>query len=1052
MRYAELQVTSHFSFLRGASGCDELFATAKALGIEALGIVDRDSLAGMVRAWEAAKETGVRLVVGCRLDLSDGMSVLVYPTDRAAYSRLCRLLSLGKERGGKGNCVLDLTDVAVYAEGLLAILIPDEADDLCAVHLRKIKEIFGDRAYMALTLRRRPNDQLRLHELNTLAIRQKVRTVVTNDVLFHEPGRRQLQDVVTCIRHRTTIDQAGFLRERHADRFLKPPEEMHRLFGRYPEALARTREIVDRCRFEMNDLTYQYPEEAIIPGLTAQQSLEKFTWEGVRDRYPEGVPDDVVKTLNHELDLIRRLDYAPYFLTVYSIVRFARSQHILCQGRGSAANSAVCYVLGITAIDPAANDLLFERFISAERNEPPDIDVDFEHARREEVIQWIYKTYGRQKAALCATVTRYRAKGALRDVGKVLGPPEDMITALSAGVWGWSKEGVGKKQVSELNLNMSDRRLRLTWELAQQLMGAPRHLGQHPGGFVLTNDRLDELVPIEQARMEDRQTIEWDKDDIEALKFMKVDVLALGMLTCMARSFAFLEEHKGVTLDLATIEPEDPPTYAMIRKADTLGTFQIESRAQMSMLPRLKPQTYYDLVIQVAIVRPGPIQGDMVHPYLRRREGKEAVVYPKPELEAVLGKTLGVPLFQESAMKVAIVCAGFTAGEADALRRSMATFKFTGGVSKFKDKLVQGMVKNGYTEEFAEKTFSQLEGFGSYGFPESHAASFALIAYASAFVKCHYPDVFCAALINAQPMGFYAPAQIVTDARAHGVTIRPVCINHSRWDCTLEEISGTDDHAVRLGMRLVKGLPEQDAAKIAVARGDEPFVSIDDMWRRAGVPLPLFAAAADRERAVIAEQQEPDVTLRQMTEGANVVEDYGHTGVTLRAHPVSFLREDLTRRNIVTCAEATSARDGRWLMTSGLVLVRQKPGSAKGVMFMTIEDETGVANIVVWPSLFEKQRRVVLGSAMMAINGKIQREGGVVHLVAQRMFDLTTDLASLGERDTFRVPTGRGDEFAHGSPGSPDSRERPPMGVKAREIYIDDLHIDTLKVKSRNFH
>ncbi len=1086
MRYAELQVTSHFSFLRGASGCDELFATAQALGIEALGIVDRNSLAGIVRAWEAAKETGLRLVVGCRLDLADGMSILVYPTDRAAYSRLCRLLSLGKERGGKGKCILDLSDVALYAEGLLGILIPDEADDACAVQLRKVKELFGDRSYMALTLRRRPNDQLRLHELNALAIRHKVRLVVTNDVLFHEPGRRQLQDVVTCIRHRTTIDQAGFLRERHADRFLKPPEEMYRLFSRYPEALARTREIVDRCRFDMSELTYQYPEEAIIPGMTAQQSLEKFTWEGVRDRYPEGVPDDVVKTLNHELDLIRKLDYAPYFLTVYSIVRFARSQGILCQGRGSAANSAVCYVLGITAIDPAGNDLLFERFISAERNEPPDIDVDFEHARREEVIQWIYKTYGRQKAALCATVTRYRAKGALRDVGKVLGLPDDMITALSAGVWGWSEEGVGEKQVNELNLNMSDRRLRLTLELAQQLMGAPRHLGQHPGGFVLTNDRLDELVPIEQARMEDRQTIEWDKDDIEALKFMKVDVLALGMLTCMAKSFALLQEHKGIKLDLATLEPEDQPTYAMIRNADTLGTFQIESRAQMSMLPRLKPQTYYDLVIQVAIVRPGPIQGDMVHPYLRRREGKEAVVYPKPELEAVLGKTLGVPLFQESAMKVAIVCAGFTAGEADALRRSMATFKFTGGVSKFKGKLVQGMVKNGYTEEFAEKTFSQLEGFGSYGFPESHAASFALIAYASSYLKCHYPDVFCAALINAQPMGFYAPAQIVTDARAHGVAIRPVCINRSRWDCTLEEIEGTARHAVRLGMRLVKGLPEQDAAKIAVARGDEPFVSIDDMWRRAGVssaflvklaeadafrpalklerrdalwaikalrdePLPLFVAAADRERAVIAEQQEPEVALRQMTEGANVVEDYGHTGVTLRAHPVSFLRDDLTRRNIVTCAEATSARDGRWLMTAGLVLVRQKPGSAKGVMFMTIEDETGVANVVVWPSLFEKQRRIVLGSAMMAINGKIQREGGVVHLVAQRMFDLTTDLASLGERDIFRVPTGRGDEFAHGSPGSPDSRERPPMGVKAREIYIPDLHIDTLKVKSRNF-
>jgi len=1087
MRYAELQVTSHFSFLRGASGNDELFATARALGIEALGIVDRNSLAGIVRAWEAAKEAGVRLVVGCRLDLADGMSILVYPTDRPAYSRLCRLLTIGKERGGKGKCILHLDDVALYAEGLLAILVPDEADEDCALQLRKLKDIFADRSYLALTLRRRPNDQMRLHELNNLATRHKVRAVVTNDVLFHEPSRRQLQDIVTCIRHGTTIDQAGFTRERHADRYLKPPEEMHRLFGRYPDALAATLEIVDRCRFEMNELTYQYPEEAIVPGMTAQQSLEKFTWEGIADRYPEGVPDGVVKTIHHELDLIRKLDYAPYFLTVFSIVRYARSQGILCQGRGSAANSAVCYVLGITAIDPSVNDLLFERFISEERNEPPDIDVDFEHERREEVIQWIYKTYGRQKSALCATVTRYRAKGALRDVGKALGLPEDMITALSAGVWGWSKEGVGARQISELNLNMTDRRLRLTLDLAQQLMGAPRHLGQHPGGFVLTHDRLDELVPIEQARMADRQTIEWDKDDIEALRFMKVDVLALGMLTCMAKGFALLDEHKAVKLDLALIEQEDAATYAMIRKADTLGTFQIESRAQMSMLPRLKPQTYYDLVIQVAIVRPGPIQGDMVHPYLRRREGKEAVVYPKPELEAVLGKTLGVPLFQESAMKVAIVCAGFTAGEADQLRRSMATFKFTGGVSKFKDKLVQGMVGNGYTEEFAEKTFSQLEGFGSYGFPESHAASFALIAYASAFVKCHYPDVFCAALLNSQPMGFYAPAQIVSDARAHGIEVRPICINRSRWDCTLEPVEDDNNHAVRLGMRMVKGLAINDAAKIVVARGDHPFVSIDDMWRRSGVPsaslvelaeadafrpslslqrrdalwaikalrdepLPLFAAAADREQAVIAEQQEPDVSLRQMTEGGNVVEDYGHTGLTLRAHPISFLRDDLTRRQIVTCAEAVSARDGRWLMAAGLVLVRQKPGSAKGVMFMTIEDETGVANVVVWPSLFEKQRRIVLGAGMMAINGKIQREGGVVHLVAQRLFDLTADLSSLGERQGgFFMPHGRGDEFAHGSAGSPDSRDRPPIGVRPRDIYIPDLHIDTLKVKSRNF-
>lgn len=635
--------------------------------------------------------------------------------------------------------------------------------------------------------------------------------------------------------------------------------------------------------------------------------------------------------------------------------------------------------------------------------------------------------------------------------------------------------------------NPDDRRLVLTLQLAQQLMGAPRHLGQHPGGFVLTHDRLDDLVPIEPARMNDRQIIEWDKDDVEALKFMKVDVLALGMLTCMSKAFDLIREHKGDDLDLANIRQEDAATYAMIRKADTLGTFQIESRAQMSMLPRLKPRTFYDLVVQVAIVRPGPIQGDMVHPYLRRREGKEKAEYPTPELEAVLGKTLGVPLFQESAMRVAMVCAGFTGGEADQLRKSMATFKFTGGVSRFKDKLVSGMVKNGYTTEFAEKTFSQLEGFGSYGFPESHAASFALIAYASSFVKCHFPDAFCAALLNSQPMGFYAPAQIVGDARNHGVEIRPVCINRSRWDCTLERIGNTERHAVRLGMRMVRGLAVADAAKIVAARMNADFESVDDMWRHSGVPaaslvelaeadafkpslelerrdalwaikalrdepLPLFAAAAEREEKAIAEQQEPEVELRQMTEGHNVIEDYGHVGLTLRDHPIAFLRQDLARRNMVTCEEAMEARDGRWLWAAGLVLVRQKPGSAKGVMFITIEDETGPANIVVWPKVFERQRRVVLGASMMGINGKIQREGDVVHLIAEQLFDLTGDLSGLADRDTnFRLPTGRGDEFAHGSPGGGDSRDKPRPTVQPRDIFIRDLHIDTLKVKARNF-
>lgn len=1086
MTYAELQVTTHFSFLRGASSAAELFEKAKELGIAAIGVVDRNSLAGIVRALEASRASGIKLVVGCRLDLQDGMSLLVYPTDRAAYSRLTRLITLGKSRGGKNNCILHWDDVVAYQDGMIGILVPDLPDDICAVHLRKMAEVFGDRAYLSLCLRRRPNDQLRLHELSNLATKFRVRTVVTNDVLFHDPDRRQLQDIITCIRNNTTIDAVGFERERHADRYLKPPTEMARLFPRYPEALARTVEIAARCKFSLDELSYQYPEEALVPGKTAQESLEQYVWECIPDRYPEGLPPEVLKTVRHELDLIQKMRYAPYFLTVFSIVRFARSQGILCQGRGSAANSAVCFILGITSIDPSTNDLLFERFISQERDEPPDIDVDFEHGRREEVIQWIYRTYGREKAALCATVTRYRAKGAIRDVGKALGLPEDLIKALSSGMWSWSEE-VSDRNVRELNLNPDDRRLVLTLKLAQQLMGAPRHLGQHPGGFVLTHDRLDDLVPIEPASMKDRQIIEWDKDDVEALKMMKVDVLALGMLTAMAKAFDMIREHKNEDLDLAKIPQEDQATYAMIRKADTLGTFQIESRAQMAMLPRLKPRTYYDLVVQVAIVRPGPIQGDMVHPYLRRREGKEPVVYPTPELEAVLGKTLGVPLFQEAAMRVAMVCAGFTGGEADQLRKSMATFKFTGGVSRFKEKLVSGMVRNGYTAEFAEKTFSQLEGFGSYGFPESHAASFALIAYASSYIKCHFPEVFCASLINSQPMGFYAPAQIVTDARKHGVEVRPVCINRSRWDCTLERIGNTDRHAVRLGMRMVKGLAAADAARIVAARMMTDFDSVDDAWRRSGVPaealvqlaeadafrpslklerrdalwaikalrdepLPLFAAAAEREERTIAEQQEPEVALRQMTDGHNVIQDYSHTGMTLRDHPLAFLRKDLEKRNIVTCEQAMSARDGQWVYAAGLVLVRQKPGSAKGVMFITIEDETGVANVVVWPKLFEKRRRVVLGASMMAINGRVQREGDVVHLVAQQLLDLSGDLSGLADRDIdFKLPTGRGDEFAHGGAGGGDARDRPKPIPQAREIYVRDLHIDTLKVKARNF-
>ncbi|WP_421460846.1 error-prone DNA polymerase [Agrobacterium tumefaciens] len=1087
-RYAELQVTTHFSFLRGASSCDELFEQAKNLGIEALGIVDRNSLAAIPRAYEAADNHGIRLVIGCRLDLDDDLSVLVYPMDRPAYGRLCRLLSVGKKKGGKGKCRLTWDDLVAYGEGLIVVLLADLADDLCALRLRRLKAAFADRAYMALSLRRRPNDQMRLFELSNMAAAADVPTVVTNDVLFHVPERRMLQDVVTCIRHNCTIDEAGFRRERHADRYMKPPQEMHRLFARYPEALARSLEIAKRCTFSLKELVYQYPEERSLPGLTAQQALEKLVWEAAPGRYPDGLPEKVEKALHHELGLIGRLEYAPYFLTVNAIVQFARGENILCQGRGSAANSVVCYVLGITAIDPLKVDLLFERFVSEERREPPDIDVDFEHQRREEVIQWVYKTYGRDKAALCSVVTRYRGRGALRDVGKVLGLPEDLTKLLSSQVWRWS-EGVGEKQVQELNLNMEDRRLKLAFELANQLVGTPRHHSQHPGGFVLTHDRLDELVPIEPAAMDDRQIIEWDKDDIDIVKFMKMDCLALGMLSCMRRGFNMLEERTGVKYDLATVPQDDNPTYAMIQKADTLGTFQIESRAQMSMLPRLKPKIFYDLVIQVAIVRPGPIQGDMVHPYLRRRDKKEEEHYPKEELRGVLGKTLGVPLFQEQAMRVAIECAGFSPGKADQLRRAMATFKNVGTISKFRQDMIDGMVDRGYEQEFAVRIFKQLEGFGSYGFPESHAASFALIAYASSWLKCHHPDIFCTALLNSQPMGFYAPAQIVRDARDHGVEVRPVCVNNSRFDCTLEptgkkNANGKERYAVRLGLRMVKGLSNDHAAKIVACRQDRDFVSVDDLWRRAGVPaaalvclaeadaflpslslsrrealwaikalrdepLPLFAAAASRENAVVDELCEPSVALRPMTDGGEVVQDYGHVGLTLREHPMSFLRRDLSRRRIVSCAEAVRVRDGTWLETAGLVLVRQRPGSAKGVIFMTLEDETGIANAVLWVKTFEKYRRVVLSAGMVGIYGKIQREGEVVHLVAHRLTDLSEALASVGERNhPFPLPHGRGDEFHHGIP--PDDhrniRKRPPPATQ------DGDEVERIKVISRNFH
>ncbi len=1075
--YAELQVTTNYSFLRGASHIEELLATAKLLGHEALAITDRNTLAGMLRAHGRAEEVGVRLIVGCRVDLRDGCSLLVYPTDRAAYTRLCRLLTAGKQRAGKGACFLDWADVETHNAGLLAILLPDADDDVNAANLRRLRATFEGRAYVALILHRRPGDAMRLRRLAEMAQAERVAAVVTGDVLYHAPQRRVLQDVMTCIREGCTIDAAGHRLERYADRHLHSPGEMARLFAAYPEALARTAEIVQRCRFSLSELRYQYPNETELPGETAQQALERHTWASLPNRYPAGAPADVLTQLHHELELIAELGYAPYFLTVNTIVRQARHMGILCQGRGSAANSAVCFVLGVTAINPIESNLLFERFVSAERHEPPDIDVDFEHERREEIIQWIYEHYGRDRAALCATVVRYRARGAVREVGKVMGLSEDVTGALASQVWGWSEEGVEEKHADNLNLNLSDRKLRLTLEIARELIGHPRHLSQHPGGFVLTNDQLADLVPIEPASMKDRQVIEWDKDDIDILKFMKVDILGLGMLGCMRRAFDLLRQHRGIRHDIASIPQDDALTYTMIQKADTLGTFQIESRAQMSMLPRHKPAKLYDLTIQVAVVRPGPIQGDMVHPYLRRRAGIEQPDYPQPELRRVLEKTLGIPLFQEQAMQVAIVCAGFTPGEADQLRRAMATFKRTGGVSPFRDKMINGMVERGYTAEFAERTFKQIEGFGSYGFPESHAASFALIAYASSWMKCHHPDVFCAALLNAQPMGFYAPAQVVRDAREHGVEVRPVCVNASDWDCTLEDTEGRY-MAVRMGLCMAKGLGEAHAEAVLKQRG-AGYASVEEVWRRAAVPVTVlerlaeadgFASlGADRRAALwtirgLGEPPPPllemcspggegKVSLQPMAEGREVVEDYQSTGLTLRRHPVTFLRKELRARGMVTCASLASTKEGRRVTVPGIVLVRQKPGSAKGIMFITIEDETGIANLVLWPSLFEKQRRLVLSAGMIACRGRVQREGIVIHVVVEHLTDLSRELRSVGNRSLpFPIERGRGDGATH--PGSADSREQVAAASwRTRDIYSPDGQFTNghIKVPTRDF-
>jgi len=1049
--FAELVAASNFSFLEGASHAQEMVLQAAHLGLAALGIADRNTLAGVVRAHVAAKEAGLKLLVGARLVTRDGFETACYPTDRKAYGRLTRLLTLGNRRAPKGECHIDLDDIIAHAQGQIFIVLPPRtltaAFEAQLARLTDATAPTAQRAPPSVFLAYTPgfdgHERQRLGSLQVLA--EKVRTplVATNDALFHHPDRKPLADVLVCIREKCAIAQAGYRLAAHAERHLKPPEEMLRLCVRCPEAVRRTTQIADRITFSLDELRYEYPDEPCPPGKSPQEHLEELTRTHARARYPDGVPAHVQALIDKELALIGSLGYARYFLTVYDVVRFARSRDILCQGRGSAANSAVCYCLGITSVDPAQIDLLFERFISADRGEPPDIDVDFEHERREEVIQYLYSRYGRERAAICATVIHYRPKMAIREVGKALGLTEDVTAALSGLVWGYGEGAFPETHVREAGLDPDNPELRQALLLANQLLGFPRHLSQHVGGFVLTRERLDETVPILNASMPDRTNIEWDKDDIDALGILKVDVLALGMLSAIRRSLDLIALHYGHRYDLATVPKEDAQVYAMLSRADSVGVFQVESRAQMSMLPRLKPACFYDLVIEVAIVRPGPIQGDMVHPYLRRRDGLEPVSFPSQELQSVLGKTLGVPLFQEQAMQIAIVAAGFTPDEADKLRRAMATFRHVGTIHTFREKFINGMLARGYAGEFAERCFSQIEGFGEYGFPESHAASFALLVYVSAWIKCFYPEVFCAALINSQPMGFYQPAQLVRDAREHGVEIRPPDVNASDWDCTLEPATrrnagGEDGRcAVRLGLRIVSGLAEEATRTTILARRDDGYTDITGLWRRSGASASVLEQLADADafrslgldrrealwairgleggtlqtghkrsgqaRAPIFARpetgdlfQEAGVALPRTTLGEHVVEDYSALGLSLKAHPVSFFRDTLRRQGIISAAEHwDERRAGRRATVAGLVLVRQRPGTAKGVIFLTLEDETGVVNVVVWPKMFERHRRVVMGAHFLAVRGKIERHGLVIHIIAESLTDLTPQLSRL---------------------------------------------------------
>ncbi len=1100
--FAELVAATNYSFLRGASHPADMVWRAALLGMNGIGIADRNSVAGVVRAHVAWREVRAqmpdfRLVVGARLVFADDTPDMVaYPMSRLGWGRLTRLLTLGNRRAVKGDCLLYFEDLLEYADEIAFIALPlgafaslRESDQNSHAKTQRYAEecllqlkAKTPHLWLGATMPRGGNDARKLADLAELSAATGIPLIATNDALYATPEARALHDIVTCIREGTTIQSAGRRLLANAERHLKPPEEMARLFRHYPQAIAATQDLLSRIAFTLDDLKYEYPHEPVPPGWEPQDWLEHMVIEAAKARFPEGVPAIWRKTIDEEFRLIRAKGYAYYFLTVHDIVRHARSLDppILCQGRGSAANSVVCYLLGITPVDPVANKLLFTRFLSEERNEPPDIDVDFEHERREEVMQYIYQRYGRERAGIAATVIHYRPRSTIREVGKALGLTEDVTVRLASTIWGSWGGDVPEARVTEAGFDPANPEIARLKNLVDQLLEFPRHLSQHVGGFVLTEGRLDELVPIHNAAMPDRTFIEWDKDDIDALGLMKVDVLALGMLTCIRKSFGLMRANGLGDYNLATIPTECPEVYRMLQKGDSIGTFQVESRAQINMLPRMKPACLYDLVIQVAIVRPGPIQGGMVHPYLRRRNKEEAVDYPSPapphdpdELRDVLEKTLGVPLFQEQAMKLAIVAANFTPAQADGLRRAMATFRNVGTMHRYEEMLVDGMVARGYTRDFAERCFGQIKGFGEYGFPESHAQAFGWLAYVSSWLKCHHPAVFTCALLNSQPMGFYAPAQLVRDAQEHGVEVRGVDVGASGWDNGVEWTPG-EKLALRLGFRQIDGFRQTWGEAIEAARASGPFASIEDLARRASLPpaalrkladadafgslgkgrrdalwearrtpsdqLPLFAFADAAELGA-----EPDAQLPIMPLSEEVVADYQMLRLSLKAHPMQFLRERFTREGVLSCADTNAAPDGRRVACAGIVLIRQRPGKGNAV-FITIEDETGVVNALLWARDMEKQRRAVMASRLMRIEGEIQRsKEGVVHLMASRIIDCTDRLDHLSTSHRADPQLARADEVA---------RPQTPRASSPRAPGRSAGHPRNVRIlpKSRDFH